>query len=172
MSKITSRSKIAPPKNKPIESNAHTELASDHVVDTAFLETLIGYNSRRGALHLIAGFSEAMADLGLSPVEFSVLSIVHHNPGITSRIIAKTLAIQPPNLVVMIRSLEQRQWIKRKPYLEDKRAIGLHITTSAVTQIKLAESIAFKDDQTRSNRLTKDEKKTLNVLLKKMYSDA
>ncbi len=145
--------------------------AGEQVVNTSFLETLIGYNSRRSALHLIAGFSDAMADLGLSPVEFSVLSIVHHNPGITSRSIAKTLAIQPPNLVVMIRGLEQRQWIKRKPYLEDKRAIGLHIASSAVSQIKLAESIAFKDDQARSSRLTKTEKTTLNGLLKKLYSE-
>jgi DNA-binding MarR family transcriptional regulator len=145
--------------------------AGEQVVDTSFLETLIGYNSRRSALHLIAGFSDAMADLGLSPVEFSVLSIVYHNPGITSRSIAKTLAIQPPNLVVMIRGLEQRQWIKRKPYLKDKRAIGLHIASSAVSQIKLAESIAFKDDQTRSSRLTKTEKTTLNELLKKLYSE-
>lgn len=146
--------------------------AGEQVVNTSFLETLIGYNSRRSALHLIAGFSDAMADLGLSPVEFSVLSIVHHNPGITSRSIAKTLAIQPPNLVVMIRGLEQRQWIKRKPYLEDKRAIGLHIASSAISQIKLAESIAFKDDQARSDRLTKTEKTTLNELLKKLYSEA
>jgi DNA-binding MarR family transcriptional regulator len=145
--------------------------AGEQVVDTSFLETLIGYNSRRSALHLIAGFSDAMADLGLSPVEFSVLSIVYHNPGITSRSIAKTLAIQPPNLVVMIRGLEQRQWIRRKPYLKDKRAIGLHIASSAVSQIKLAESIAFKDDQARSSRLTKTEKTTLNELLKKLYND-
>jgi DNA-binding MarR family transcriptional regulator len=148
-----------------------SENAGEQVVNTSFLETLIGYNSRRSALHLIAGFSDAMADLGLSPVEFSVLSIVHHNPGITSRSIAKTLAIQPPNLVVMIRGLEQRQWIKRKPYLKDKRAIGLHIASSAIAQIKLAESIAFKDDQARSSRLTKAEKNTLNGLLKKLYND-
>jgi DNA-binding MarR family transcriptional regulator len=152
-------------KQKEKERVSNTEPA----VDTRFLETLIGYNARRTALHLIAGFSDAMADLGLSPVEFSVLSIVHHNPGITSRSIAKTLAIQPPNLVVMIRGLEQRQWIKRKPSLKDKRAIGLHIASDAIAQIKLAESIASKDDQTRSNNLTKVEKSALNLLLKKLY---
>jgi DNA-binding MarR family transcriptional regulator len=151
--------------------NAALAMTSELVVDTSFLETLIGYNARRSALHLIAGFSDAMADLGLSPVEFSVLSIVHHNPGITSRSIAKTLAIQPPNLVVMIRGLEQRQWIRRKPDLKDKRAIGLHMTSSALSQIKLAETIAYADDQARSNRLTKVEKTNLNFLLKKLYTE-
>ncbi len=145
------------------------ELSPERVVDTRLLEGLLGYNSRRAALHLIAGFSDAMADLGLSPVEFSIVTVVRHNPGITSRSLARTLAIQPPNLVGLIRSLEQRQWLKRKPHPNDKRAIGLHIPTPSVSLVKQAESIAYEDDQARSKHLTSDEKVKLNNLLMKLY---
>jgi hypothetical protein len=60
-------------------------------VDTSYLETLLGYNARRSALKIIALFLERMAPHGLRPVDFSVLSLVTHNPGITSRQLCATL---------------------------------------------------------------------------------
>ena len=78
-------------------------------VDTSFLETLIGYNARRAALAVIDVFLERMAPYGLRPVDFSVLSLVAHNPGITSRQLCATLGILPPNLVGMVNAMEQRE---------------------------------------------------------------
>ena len=51
-------------------------------VDTRFLESLLGYNARRTALVLIEPFLERMAVYDLRPVDFSVLSLITHNPGI------------------------------------------------------------------------------------------
>src|SRR5436309_7116241 len=49
-------------------------------VDTTYLEGLIGYNARRAALVIIDAFLEQMAVYELRPVDFSVLSLIHHNP--------------------------------------------------------------------------------------------
>src|SRR5262245_1594166 len=54
-------------------------------IDTRFLQTLVGYGARRVSLTAIASFLPRMAAYELRPVEFSVLSLIHHNPGITSR---------------------------------------------------------------------------------------
>ncbi len=54
-------------------------------VDTRYLQTLLGYNARRAALTVIDEFVPRMAQFGLRVVDFSILSVIHHNPGITSR---------------------------------------------------------------------------------------
>ena len=54
-------------------------------VDTRFLETLLGYNARRAALAVIGVFLERMQPFQLKPVDFSVLSVVAHNPGLRCR---------------------------------------------------------------------------------------
>ena len=50
---------------------------------TAHLEALLGYNTRRAALHIIGAFMQNMAEFDLRPAEFSVLSLIRHNQGIT-----------------------------------------------------------------------------------------
>ena len=97
-------------------------------VDTSYLEGLIGYNARRAALAVIEVFLQQMAVYGLRPVDFSVLSLIAHNPGITSRQLCSTLGILPPNLVGMINALEKREVVTRQPHPTDGRAMGLHLT--------------------------------------------
>ena len=50
-------------------------------VDTRYLQTLLGYNARRAALTVIDEFVPRMAQFGLRVVDFSILSVIHHNPG-------------------------------------------------------------------------------------------
>lgn len=49
-------------------------------LNTDYLETLLGYNARRAALHIIGQSAQKMALYDLKPVDFSVMSVVHHNP--------------------------------------------------------------------------------------------
>ena len=102
-------------------------------VDTSYLETLIGYNARRAALSVIGLFLQRMAVYGLRPVDFSVLSLITHNPGITSRQLCSALNILPPNLVGMINALARRGLIERRPHPRDGRAVGLHLTRRRAT---------------------------------------
>ncbi|WP_395707388.1 MarR family winged helix-turn-helix transcriptional regulator [Casimicrobium huifangae] len=95
---------------------------------TSFLESLLGYNARRAALTIIEAFLERMSVFGLRPVDFSVLSLIAHNPGITSRQLCAALGILPPNLVKLISDLDKRGLLVRKPHPEDGRAIGLHLS--------------------------------------------
>ena len=99
-------------------------------VDTSFLENLLGYNARRASLAVIEVFLERMAPYGLKPVDFSVLSLVAHNAGITSRQLCSALGVLPPNLVGMVNALEKRELIVRKPHPRDGRAMGLHLTAA------------------------------------------
>jgi DNA-binding MarR family transcriptional regulator len=147
------------------------ETAVDQV-DARFLEGLMGYNARRATLVLIDAFMRHMAVYGLRPVDFSVLSLIAHNPGITSRQLCSTLAIAPPNLVAMIGQLQGRDLIVRRPHPKDGRAMGLHLKPAGRAMMKQAEVTATQLEEAATERLTPDERLTLMQLLRKIYTDA
>ena len=138
-------------------------------VDTSYLEGLVGYNARRAALAVIEVFLQRMAVYDLRPVDFSVLSLIAHNPGITSRQLCGTLGILPPNLVGMINALEKREVIARQPHPTDGRAMGLHLTEGGVKLMRDAERTAAQLEAEVATRLTPAESRTLIRLLKKVY---
>ena len=138
-------------------------------VNTDYLESLLGYNARRAALVIIDLFLKRMAVYGLRPVDFSVLSLVVHNPGITSRQLCSALGLLPPNLVGMIGTFEKRGLIARRPHPTDGRANGLHLTLSGEKLMREAENAALNLENDATATLTAVERKTLIRLLKKVY---
>ena len=138
-------------------------------IDTSYLEGLIGYNARRAALAVIEIFLERMKVYKLRPVDFSVLSLVTHNPGITSRQLCTTLGILPPNLVGMVNALEKRSLVERRPHPRDGRAVGLHLTPAGQKLMRDAEKTAAELEAQAASRLTATETRTLIRLLKKIY---
>jgi DNA-binding MarR family transcriptional regulator len=142
------------------------------VVDTSFLETLLGYNTRRAALTIIGHFVQHMAAAGLSSVEFSVLSLIHHNPGITSRQLCQTLSIQAPNLVKLIATLDARDLIERAPHPTDRRAQGLHLTQTGLALVQQAEPAAAALEQELLGRLSPAQQQQLARLLQAIYKPA
>ena len=155
-------------RGKKTEGRLPTVTAVDQV-DTSYLQTLLGYNARRAALTIIEGFLERMAEFGLRPVDFSVMSVIHHNPGVTSRQLCAALNLLPPNLVGLIQSLEARGLIHRLPHPTDGRAMGLHPTPEGMALMKQAEQAASDLEIERSSRLTPTQRKTLLDLLQKIY---
>lgn len=148
---------------KPAPDTAVTE------VDTSYLESLVGYNARRATLVIVDAFLRNMAVYGLRPVDFSMLSLIAHNPGITSRQLCTALNIQPPNLVGMINLLQTRELIVRRPHPHDGRAMGLHLTPEGRKMMKQAEVTAFELEEATTAKLSPTERKTLMQLLQKIY---
>ena len=138
-------------------------------VDTRFLESLIGYNARRAALAIIGEFLEKMAVYGLKPVDFSVMSVIVHNPGVTSRQLCASLNILPPNLVSLIQSLDARGLIERLPHPHDGRAVGLHPTEKGRALMLQAEATASELERNVGGKLTPNQAQTLVTLLQKIY---
>jgi DNA-binding MarR family transcriptional regulator len=138
-------------------------------VDTSYLQSLLGYNARRAALTIIEGFLERMAEFGLRPVDFSVMSVIQHNPGVTSRQLCAALNLLPPNLVGLIQSLEARGLIHRQPHPTDGRAWGLHLTPAGESLLAQAESRILASEQQACAGLSTAEQATLKQLLQKIY---
>jgi DNA-binding MarR family transcriptional regulator len=167
-----SRSRIAA---TPATADAATgmpelpDLSAVEQVDTRFLQSLLGYNARRAALAIIERFLARMAQFNLRPVEFSVMSVIHHNPGVTSRQLCAALNLLPPNLVGLIQALDARGLLMRLPHPHDGRAVGLHPTPAGTALMQQAEQAALEIENPKSLGLTPAQHKTLLDLLQKVY---
>ncbi|MEJ8815092.1 MarR family transcriptional regulator [Variovorax ureilyticus] len=153
-------------KNTPV---SHAQVPRSDRLDTRVLETFVGYNARRAWLAVTEVFAERMAAYGLKQVDFSVLSLLAHNPGATSRQLCSTLDILPPNLVSLIAAMDSRGLIERRPHPHDGRAIGLHLTPAGEELIHEAERTVTELEADASARLTARERETLIRLLQKVY---
>jgi DNA-binding MarR family transcriptional regulator len=138
-------------------------------VNTDFLQNLLGYNARRAALAVIDEFLVRMKPFDLRPVDFSVLSVIAHNPGVTSRQLCAALGLLAPNLVAPLNSFEQRGLIERREHPSDGRAWGLHITRAGQQLMAEAEKTALALELDVAPTLSIEERKTLIRLLQKLY---
>ena len=164
-------SSVRSPKKSPsVPAPTDTAAPANEPVDTGFLRTLVGYNTRRAALSIIAVFMERMAVYDLKVVDFSVLSLVAHNPGITSRQLCAALDVMPPNLVGLIAALERRKLIERRTHPTDRRAVGVHLTPAGAELTARAERTAAELELDATYRLTDAERRTLIQLLQKIYN--
>jgi DNA-binding MarR family transcriptional regulator len=118
---------------------------------------------------MIEAFLQRMAPFGLRPVEFSVMSVIFHNPGVTSRQLCTALSLLPPNLVGLIQDLQNRELVHKRPHPHDGRAQGLHPSAKGQALMQQAEAtvVALEDEQLE--RLTLTQRKTLMRLLQKIY---
>ena len=158
------------PKEKNAASATSAAQAVDHV-DTRYLQSLLGYNARRAALSIIGVFLERMEPYGLRPVDFSVLSVIGHNPGVTSRQLCASLGILPPNFVALLTNLEKRGLVQRSAHASDKRAVSLLLSATGRNLMEKAERTATMLEQDASQKLSPTELKTLNRLLQKVYQN-
>lgn len=143
--------------------------AAVDTVDASFLQTLVGFNARMVALKAIGAFLACMAPYKLRIVDFSILSIVHHNPGVTSRQLCDTLNLLPPNLVGKIGGLERRGLLLRHPHPLDRRAQSLQLTAEGQALMREAEKAASQLEIEVSQALSAAERRTLIRLLQKLY---
>ena len=160
------------PRLRPTKAHvARPTIAADltEEIDVSFLRSQVGYNARRAALHIIGVFMGRMQEYELKVVEFSVLSLLAHNPGLTSRHVCATLSIMPPNLVGLVASLEKRGLLERRPHPSDGRAMGLYLTLDGEALTAKAEQAVAQLEVDATANLTTSERKTLIRLLQKVY---
>lgn len=160
--------KNALPLSAAAQVEAVESVAVDRV-DAGFLESLVGYNVRRASLSLVGVFMECMVRFDLKIVEFSVLSLVGGNPGITSRQLCQQLDMLPPNMVGMIDALSARGLLERRPHPRDGRATGLYLTVQGRELLDAAEPELKSSEQSAVSHLSAAEQIQLLQLLQKLY---
>lgn len=108
---------------------AEPEIVEDKLpVDLGLLDNLLGYRLRRAQLSVFQDFLIAMKDFELRPAQFSVLAIIHANPGLKQSRVSEALGINRANFVALLDELEQRKLARRAPAPGDRRSNALYLT--------------------------------------------
>jgi DNA-binding MarR family transcriptional regulator len=103
-------------------------------------------------------------------VDFSVLTLIAHNPGATSSQICAALDILPPNLVGMLKTLQKRGLVVRRPHPSDGRAQGLHLSPEGAQLQAQAQAEASRlEREDVGLNMSEDELEHLISLLQQVY---
>lgn len=138
-------------------------------IDSSFLRTLVGYNTRRATLKIIDLFTQRMESLALKPVEFSILSLIGRNPGLTPSQLCAELGLLPPNLTKLLARLDQRDLVERQVLAADKRAVCLSLSPTGQALLREAEAQVAALEVDATAALTPKQRETLISLLQKIY---
>lgn len=155
---------------RSLARRARERRAESVEVDQSALQILVGYNCRRAYLAILEHTIQLMAELNLRRTWFAVLVLLHHNPGVSSRRLCEVLGVQPPNLVGLVASFEERGLIERRTDPDDARAIGLYLTPAGRKLMSRIEREVHRAEIEATSMLTDKERETLNRLLVRIYS--
>lgn len=106
----------------------------------------LGYYVRRLQIWVFQDFIRTLAPLEISPAQFSVLSVIDANEGLSQAELGNTLAIERARLVRLLNRLQKRRLIERLPSSADGRRHALRLTPTGQATLKQANVLANKHE--------------------------
>lgn len=107
---------------------------------TVRLELQPGHAIRRLHQISVAFFSQETQGLGITPVQYAILQMVHNHPGFDQRTLARNIALDTSTTAGVVDRLETRGLLARSAAPDDRR-VRLLTLTPAGEQL-LADAIA------------------------------
>src|SRR3954465_13721681 len=134
------------------------------LIDLGPLPDLIGYVLRRAQLAVFQDFFAAFAPFDIRPAQFSVLTIIERNPGLTQTQVAEALGIKRTNFVGMRDALETRGLAERRQ-ARDKRSYALYLTAEGAALMRKLRPVLKGHEARMVARLREEGRNRLVALL-------
>ncbi len=113
-------------------------------------------------------FSQALANLGVSPRAFGVLSNLAAAEGQTQQQLADALGMHRNNMVDLVDEMETAGWIRRQRSDIDRRAFALQLTPAGRTIVERVNQHVPLIDRQLAGHLTPVERSTLLEILQRV----
>lgn len=137
--------------------------------DTRVLGSLVGHNCRLAHLAVLEHVIPKVSAYGLSAPSFGILSLVQHNPGLSSGQICRALGIRSSNIVAVIAGLKTQKLIEQRPHPTDKRMLGIYLTPFGLQATTRAHRDILKAERAATAMLTDAEREQLIALLRRVH---
>ena len=134
-------------------------------IDLGPLPELIGYVLRRAQLAVFQDFLAAFAPFDVRPAQFSVLTIIERNPGLTQSQVAEALGIKRTNFVGMLDTLEKRGLAERRQTARDKRSYALYLTAEGAALMRRLKPVLKAHESRMIAKVGEDGRDRLVALL-------
>ncbi|MGH1368411.1 MAG: MarR family winged helix-turn-helix transcriptional regulator [Maritimibacter sp.] len=110
------------------------------------LRQFTGYSMKRAFNAIQSDVTRTLAPFGLRMITFSALAMISDNEGLSQSQLAAGLAIERPNLVVIIDELERRDLISRERVPTDRRTYALQLTPEGVALLATASEALLEHE--------------------------
>lgn len=140
-------------------SDSHRAIGLDGLTGHA------GYAVRRFQLWIFQDFIQTLAAVGIRPTQYSVMTVIGANPGLSQMAVAKRLGIERARLVHLLDSLEQRKLVKRAASAADRRSHALHLTALGRSSLDKFKRLAAEHERHVAEKIGKTNRQRLLQIL-------
>nr|WP_249785634.1 MULTISPECIES: MarR family winged helix-turn-helix transcriptional regulator [unclassified Bradyrhizobium] len=136
--------------------------------DGVGLDALVGhagYAVRRFQIWIFQDFIKTLGEVDIRPTQYSVLTVIGANPGLSQMAVAKRLGIERARLVHLLDGLEQRKLVKRIKSKQDRRSHALHLTTQGETALTKFKRLAAAHERHVEAKIGKENRAQLLRIL-------
>ncbi len=137
------------------------------------LDQVLGFHLARAAVETYTLFERHVGGpFQLRKVEYSLLQLLLANaapsPGLTPKLLGRTLALTAPNLTLLVDRLVQRDLVRRERSLSDRRSQHIVLTEAGHSLAALSAAAAPTMERELLARLSLAERLMLIELLRKV----
>lgn len=134
-------------------------------VDMSVLESKLGYQLRMADRIMGRDFVQAV---GITPVQYSVFSLVATNPGLSQVAIGDALNMDRASTMAIVRKLENAGLIECRKSQLDRRMQALHLSKKGEVEFKDVDQRVNEYDEKMTKRLTAKERQQLIQFIAKL----
>ena len=106
-----------------------------------------GYAVRRFQIWIFQDFIRTLAAVDIRPTQYSVMTVIGANPGLSQMAVAKRLGIERARLVHLLDSLEDRKLVRRVQSRTDRRSHALHLTARGQASLRQFKLLAAEHER-------------------------
>lgn len=115
-------------RENPRQSFFYNPRMKAHALKKLSLESQPGHAIRRLHQISVALFSQEMGEVGITPVQYAILQMVHNQPGFDQRTLAGNIALDTSTTAGVVDRLEARGLLTRNASPSDRRVRLLALT--------------------------------------------
>jgi DNA-binding MarR family transcriptional regulator len=120
-------------------------------------DAYFGYLLRQAGTAYRARMERALADIAITPPQFSVLTMVAAYPGISNADLARLSLLTPQTVSVIVNNLEKSGALLRKPHAIHGRIQQLEISAAGLDTLQACKREVAKVEAELSGHLSADE---------------
>ena len=153
---------------RPRSHRANGGARSGEAGDDIGLDALVGhagYAVRRFQLWIFQDFIKTLATVDIRPTQYSVMTVIGANPGLSQMAVAKRLGIERARLVHLLDSLEARDFVSRVPSATDRRSHALHLTDPGEAALRQFKRLAAEHERHVAEKIGKENREQLLQIL-------
>lgn len=145
-----------------IEEDAEQE------INLGKLPSYLGYQIRQAQGAVFRDFTSITEQVGVTPGEFSLLTIVAANPGINQNQLAYIHGLDKSTLSWAVKKLKDRGLVVTERKAHDRRHFSLALTLTGIQVLKNATKMVEDQESVMDEALEAGEREKLLRLLKKL----